>query len=445
MKDPIRIRMYRVGFGDCFLLSLPVGKGTDGEYRHFVIDCGVHGKGNIGTIERVVENIFEVTGGRLAAVIATHSHQDHISGFSKRFSDFEIGEVWLPWCENPQDELALKWSKKQAELAAALERHFAAQAFAGRAEATTKTREKALAALVNLNSGETALGLLTALRGGAPAAAAAAGLTSNKKALELLRGGFHVGAKVGYFEGGQTLADAAGVTGLEVRVLSPPRDEKFLARMDPPKDQRYLRLDAAGAVVADNALEPFPKKWKMVFDAQNPPPLTVDEEKRLGDFLNDDGLDNLAFALDAAKNNTSLVTLFIYRGHHLLFPGDAQYGNWQFWIDTVGADILPQIDFLKVAHHGSHNAMPKAALENMATGKFAAMVSTQSEPWDSIPRVPLMERLSEQTADKVVRSDWLKLPGAPDPLPETAPPEPAALPAGFTQGELWYDYEIEIL
>ena len=36
----INIRMYRVGFGDCFLVTLA------GKY-HILVDCGVHNKGNI--------------------------------------------------------------------------------------------------------------------------------------------------------------------------------------------------------------------------------------------------------------------------------------------------------------------------------------------------------------------------------------------------------------
>jgi hypothetical protein len=126
----------------------------------------------------------------------------------------------------------------------------------------------------------------------------------------------------------------------------------------------------------------------------------------------------------------------------LLFPGDAQYGNWKYWLDKEADDILPQINFLKVAHHGSHNAMPKDALEKMTTGKFAAMVSTQSTPWDSIPRVPLMERLDVQTGQKTVRSDWVKLANAPDPLANSAPQMPGTDPKGFTKGAFWYDYEI---
>jgi beta-lactamase superfamily II metal-dependent hydrolase len=442
----IRVRMYRVGFGDCFLLSLPVGKNDSDQYQHFVIDCGVHGKGNIGTIERAVENIAEVTGKKIAAIIATHSHQDHISGFSKKFSEFEIGEVWLPWSENPKDELAVKWGKKQAALVAQLEQHFTAQAKLGTAESSVPSREKALAALVNLNSSDALMELLVNQFKGEDQVmlTAFASLTSNKNALALLKNGFNVGAQVHYFEAGNNLKDAAGVPGLEVRVLSPPRDESFLSKMDPPKDQRYLRMSFDGGISDSNKLVPFPAKWVVKYSQADQAPLNSEEESSLQNTLNDASLDGLAFALDSAKNNTSLVTLFIFKGQYLLFPGDAQYGNWKYWLDNEADEILPQITFLKVAHHGSHNAMPKDALEKMTTGKFAAMVSTQSTPWESIPRVPLMKRLYEQTEQKIVRSDWIKFAGAPDPLKDTEPLIPKTDPKGFVKGEFWYDCEIQI-
>src|SRR5262249_29399726 len=153
-----------------------------------------------------------------------------------------------------------------------------------------------------------------------------------------------------------------------------------------------------------NQLQPFANKW----DVRPSDPemkhlhLSEPEKKRLQHELANDSLDSLAFALDNAMNNTSLVTLFAFRGQTLLFPGDAQYGNWQDWLDQDGsADILSSIKFLKVAHHGSVNATPTDALEKMATGKFAALVSTQNVPWDSIPRIPLMDRLKQRTKNKV--------------------------------------------
>ena len=105
-KNTIRVRMYRVGFGDCFLLSLPVADAgaNDDTHRHVLIDCGVHFKGDLKMMDRAVDHIAATTKRKLAIVIATHSHQDHISGFSNKFSSFEIGEVWMPWCEDVRDK-----------------------------------------------------------------------------------------------------------------------------------------------------------------------------------------------------------------------------------------------------------------------------------------------------------------------------------------------------
>src|SRR6185295_11078434 len=74
-----------------------------------------------------------------------------------------------------------------------------------------------------------------------------------------------------------------------------------------------------------------------------------------------------AKTLDNFLNNQSLVVLFTYQGKKLLFAGDAQGGNWEYWmfggtpdkapsieqIDPDSAAILSELDFYKVGHHGS--------------------------------------------------------------------------------------------
>src|SRR5215210_3368385 len=95
-RKKIRIRMYRIGFGDCFLLSLPDdSRESTGRYSHILIDCGVHSQGDIGTMEKIVENIAEVTDTQLDIIVATHAHRDHISGFGKFadiFTKFKVRE-----------------------------------------------------------------------------------------------------------------------------------------------------------------------------------------------------------------------------------------------------------------------------------------------------------------------------------------------------------------
>lgn len=420
-KNTIRVRMYRVGFGDCFLLSLPVaGADANGDtHRHVLIDCGVHFKGDLKMMDRAVDHIAETTKRKLAIVIATHSHQDHISGFSNKFSSFEIGEVWMPWCEDVRDKQALKLQKKHIALTERLRQHFDAEA---RRTPVSKTRAAAMAAVANL--------------------------VQNKTAMTLLRAGFNVNAQVRYLNANDYLKNAGGITGLSVNILGPPRDEKFLRKMDPPAGQSYLRMDGSQSNRLD-AVQPFAARWRLqpsdrAFNDKRLSHLKLSDEetKTLQKEFAAPSMNSLAFALDQAKNNTSLVTLFSFRGQQLLFPGDAQWGNWKFWLDKDDAEaILSGVTFFKIAHHGSHNATPRDALEKMSKGKFAAMVSTQTVPWDSIPRMPLMDRLGEMTMNRVVRSDSLKLAGT-----NGAPkgPELTEMPKGFAQGEFWYDYLVKL-
>jgi len=402
--------MYRVGFGDCFLLSLPT---SGAERQHILIDCGVKAQGDIGTLAGVVADIASVTSRKLAVVIATHAHEDHISGFGKfgqEFAKFQIGEVWLPWTWDLSNPVAAAMQTKHAALAAALSAHFQRLGPAASRSPLTSA-----------------------------AADAVSNLKGNDLAISRLKSGFGTAARVRFLKARDNLIDPAGIAGLAVDVLGPPESEAFLGQMDPPASQHYLQ--AAGALAADGGQgDLFPRHWRVRRQMLERLGLATADEEGLAEATTS-AAEALAFVLDNARNNESVVTLLTYRGQRLLFAGDAQYGNWRWWLENEKPDqILPPVRFLKVAHHGSVNATPKGALEKMTDGRFAAMVSTQSKPWPSIPRVPLMKRLSEKTAQKVVRSDWLAVAGAPLPSAGTEPSQPANLPAGFTEGPLWFDY-----
>ena len=398
-KERIRIRMYRVGFGDCFLVTFP---GASREH-HVLVDCGVHPRGNIKTLDAVVENILEVTQKHLDIVIATHVHQDHIAGFgscAEQFSRCQADEVWLPWTEDPANVQALRLRGRQQALVGKLTQHFLAMkgSMFGAVQA----------ALLNL--------------------------ASNKVAMETLRGGFR-NAKVRYFKAGEHQRDPVSIQGLFVRVLGPTTDEGFLRQMDPPAKQRFLRMAGSERCEVD-AVHPFEKHWNA--RKNEGPRLTKKAQKALVNIASDPTT-GLAFALDQAINNTSLATVFEYRGRSLFFPGDAQYGNWKAWLDRPDSEaVLAHLDFYKVSHHGSTNATPKSALERMSSGHLAAMVSTQSAPWESIPERKLMEALRRKATKGVVRSDSLPI--------EMAPRGPAIgrLPKGFSRGEFWFDYTIPL-
>jgi beta-lactamase superfamily II metal-dependent hydrolase len=400
----IRIRMYRVGFGDCFLVSFPL---ASGETRHILIDCGVHPAGDAGVMPQVVQDIATETNRKLALVLVTHNHKDHLSGFAscaQEWRSFQVDNVWLPWTEKPGDPEALALRQKQLALAAAISRHIALQPPAPAVRAAV----------------EGVLQLLGA----------------NEDALSLLNAGVN-GGQVSYLKAGASFADAAGIPGLAVKILAPPCDQKFLARLNPPASERFLRAAGDPELEGFDQIHPFPKKWVVLAKSNLVYEALTERDKNLLAVAATNAED-LAFSLDDAMNNTSIVSHLCYRGKGMLFAGDAQYGNWQSWIGSAeAASILASTNFIKVAHHGSENATPKSVVEGLPQKAFAAMISTQNKPWASIPLGRILDAISARSL-AAVRSDSLPIPGAP------AGPTLTKLPQGFKQGKLWFDYLLPV-
>ncbi len=385
----VRVRMYHVGFGDSFLLSFNFGAGA----RHILIDCGVHARGQIAEypISKIVDAIGEATGKKLALVIATHRHQDHIAGFGEpSFGNFEVGSVWMPWTEDPTDQRANRLRSTHLALVKALKGgHLSIDA--------------AKYALANLD------------------------LRRNSAAVKMLTSGFRGRPTVQYLRAGDkpTLSDE--LKGLQVRVLGPPDDPAFLAKMDPPAGHHYL---AQNSFETDGRfkLEPVRASWQLADPSRELMRLAkeIDQELRSSE-------DELTLSLDNVLNNTSLVLLFTIGDKHFLFPGDAQWGNWKSWLDKSGTEVMRDICFYKVSHHGSLNATPTDAVEAMPKGNFAAMASTQNSPFPSVPRPELMKALQNRTNGFLVESD-----AKTDVLAGLKKPFKVPKP-----DEYWIDYEIE--
>jgi hypothetical protein len=139
----------------------------------------------------------------------------------------------------------------------------------------------------------------------------------------------------------------------------------------------------------------------------------------------------LALQLDVGVNNTSLALAFeLPDGRTLIFPGDAQIGNWLSWdqvkfkdehgkeLTTTAQDLLNRAVFYKVGHHGSHNATRKSGgLESMTSGHLVAMIPTDESfartkhpPKDGwkMPFDLLYAALKKQTSSRIVRADFDK-------------------------------------
>ena len=411
MAAKLRVRMYRTGFGDCFLLSF----GAAATARHVLIDFGAHMHGEIGTMDAIMDDIEHETKRKLEVVVATHAHRDHISGFgsfAQRFAQFEIGEVWLPWTDNSKDPAVAELQRKQIALYDRLERHIRLALGAARPAGITAA---ALNALANL-------------RGNEPAKAA-------------LANGFGVGAAPRYLRAGDSMAKVGTVTGLSAEILAPPDDKAFFSRMNPPANQRYLTDpgDPTGEVHPFPGLEMPPGDVDLpAIVAEGQPVLQQDEIDQLRERAESPAA-RLALKLDSVRNNTSLVILFRYKGKALLFPGDAQWGNWQSWIGGEGSkQLLGEVDFLKVAHHGSDNATPVDVVNALRPNGLAVMVATQVEPFPTIPRMPLLAELETHCSGGVaVRSDWIEVEDSP-----TGPQPKPRLPREFQAGALWIDYSL---
>jgi hypothetical protein len=404
--------MYRQGLGDCFLLTFP------GDI-HIMIDCGLLAgtPGGPSKIRQVAEHIRQTTEGRLQALVVTHEHWDHVSGFSDAQAVFEsltIGETWVAWTEDPKQDIATERRKANGLRMAALR-----------------------AAVVRLGeTGDTQ----DALRGGEIVQAMnfmggiddAQILGFSVKTDQAMSWATDEKRNPKYLLPAQAY-EPSWLPGVTVLVLGPPQDLRALKKMDGEigTDMYGMsvgRGEMGFAAAVGVALEEKPQQW-LPFD---PGLQWRDEAKWLGNFDPDYAEDfraaawrridsewlnaasELALQLDNAINNTSLVLAFEFgqNGDVLLFVGDAQVGNWKSWAEKA-ENLLNRTIFYKVGHHGSHNATLKEhGLEAMTNRNLVAAIPVDQTfaeakkpiPW-MMPAEVLYRNLQDKTRGRILRAD----------------------------------------
>jgi len=441
----VRIRMYRKWLGDCFLLTFRNGD----KKTHIMIDCGALSGTPEGKekVTGAVDDIVKETDGKLAALVVTHEHWDHVSGFSDASDSFKnfsnIAQVWAAWTEDPNQTVAREKKKLNQLLFDSV--HLALQNWGASESDEDQQRGGAVSAIMDFMP---------------PGGLAAFSVSTDAAMTHALSLG-----KQRLLSPGEII-EVEEVPGLRVYVLGPPKDitelhkmlgevgkdmyglmlglplagttEAFLSaagdKSDPRAQDRYVPFEPY--LQWDEATWMKEKHWMDLATRYNAEPLRKIDR----DWLNTAA--QLALQLDSYTNNTSLVLAFELPGTKevLLFVGDAQVGNWQSWVGMEfpnpeassdnsdkrktshseekvrAADLLSRTIFYKVGHHGSHNAtLKQGGLEAMQSSKLVAAIPVDEEfahrpkggcphGWD-MPAGPLLTALMEKTTGRVLRGD----------------------------------------
>ncbi len=424
----VRVRMFRQGLGDCFLVTFDVG----GDERHMLIDCGTLGNKNSDVKTNDIVEHLESTildSGPLHVVVATHEHQDHLSAFRTKAMKALVGNVehvWVAWTENPSDPDAKTLAKYRDDLGKAL-------------------------AEIALASPDTEVGKqVHDLMGfaGEPSNDPLGFAKTVNEAMDFVRTG--LGAKPTYHNQGD-LIEADWLAGFRIYVLGPPRDKDLLKDLGKHgSDELYglMRAAKGNAATAAHPMsaadeeasemeQPFDSRFRLRDTKQKrqlyPSYGDPNQRWRSVDVGWMNAATHFALQLDSLTNNTSLALAIerIADGKVLLFPADAQQGNWLSWhapelhwsvTDADGAvrkvtaaDLLSRTVFYKVGHHASHNATARGrGLELMVNeDELTAFIpvdrklALQRNPKGSwqMPARPLYLRLLQKCQGRVVRAD----------------------------------------
>ena len=319
VANVLRVRMYRVGFGDFFLLTVPSPDGP----QHILIDCGVHAA-NIGSMPDCIADLCDVTQRKLALVVVTHNHADHLSGFATHddvFSTFDVGAVWITNRLDPADGEVVRQRHRIAAIASDLALQFQLRLRLGLDEDAADVARQALAKVEN------ALGTGFGVAGGV-----------NAKALDVVTRQFRNAPPVFYYEAGDAPALPDGA-----------------ARRDRCRDTRSMSESTCGRVRRERRQARAilrGRRAKTVRPAANVPSVRTSmagngERLLVGAFRPWRTPAEMEKALRRSATRCRGRGSRADRQHaqqpeprdplhlhsrKLLFVGDAQWGNWAYWL-----------------------------------------------------------------------------------------------------------------
>ncbi len=447
------VRMYRIGHGDCFLIAFDGDEIARPVY--VLIDCG-YKPGSAQyvntTIKQVTQDIRDATGDHIDVVVITHEHQDHVNGFTKaNFDGVAVGQVWLAWTEDPNDELANHLKDEfQAKLRGVI-------ASRNRLAATGNTIEVAqIDELLTFEFGDAEMRFDVGGVDGVFGYAA----SSNRGSMDLVRR--LSGTDPLFIRPHDRVIRMPGTSNVNVFALGPPRDAELLRLLEPEGAEAfypvsntasYFAAAAGSGKTLSDSENPFEAHYSIGFDrlseSEFAPFFTehygaIDSRdqnaaitpeatawRRIdGDWLQSGS--QLALDMNRQTNNSSLVLAFELgtKGKVLLFAADAQRGNWASWANAdwqhgdtrvTTRDLLARTVLYKVGHHGSHNATLNGRetdstpnLSWMGTGlyshEFTAMIpavrawAETQKGWDH-PLPAIKNALLKKACGRVFQTD----------------------------------------
>ena len=411
----LTIRSYQVGFGDCFLLTFHYnGKTND---RHVLIDFGSTGQpkrrkssktpGKKRVAEKepmlvIAEDIKAQCNGKLHAVIATHRHKDHISGFATNKKGTGSGDV-IASCK--PDIVLQPWTE-----------HPDAKVDATQAPKTMTSRQAFVTALGDMHSISAAVLAEAQRRQHMLGATLLRELTflgeDNLKNLSAVENLMQMGKKNCYLNFGSKSGLEKVLPGVKTMVLGPPTlEQSSEIKIQRSKDEdEFWQFQA---LAHQFALKPEARIFRRAntYSALAAPPFTRWFIKHMRSIRGEQLL-GIVRALDKVMNNTSLILLFEVNGKRLLFPGDAQIENWSYALSKPEIRrLLSKVNLYKVGHHGSRNATPKtlwAGFKNRSTkitdkGRLKTLMSTmpgkhgKAASKTEVPRRTLVEALKSES------------------------------------------------
>jgi hypothetical protein len=412
----VAIRMYRQGLGDCFLLAF-AGRGERPVY--VLIDCGVHRAQPDGTpnLHAIMADVAAATGGNLDVLVVTQPREEHLSGLLLAEQEFvkgrlKVHELWLAWSEDPDQP------QGQALQAARLD--------AWKALDMARRHLLATAAARDLEGSE--LALYQRLDDACSAAEHSAVLPSTATILNILRKQKY---RTKFLRPSDVSLRIPGAAAARAYVLGPPEQA---ASADAVRAGTFLTQSSgltsfttaarshsptvAGAaldggesldhVTREELCHPFSAVCRINFERAARHPFfqqhcgTGSGSSAWQDIQNEwlGAAERVALDLSRHAGNSSLALAFEIgprrRGRVLLFPGDAQVGNWLSWEGlrwgrppkTLSiADLFARAVVYKVADHGSAAATLKHDAKQRPYG-WALM------PTNLVAMLPVDERVA---------------------------------------------------